>query len=248
MKNLKTLEGTKQVFDQYTDEDRQVWKALYGRQQPSMENFFAQEYMTALADIGLDDGEIPNFDKINNVLGTSTRWGLHGVKEIVEIEDFLDLMMSRSFPATTWLRTMTQLDYLEEPDMFHDVLGHVPLLNNSSFASFLHQLGKIGTEFDHSPKALTMIQRMYWFTVEFGLIEQNGLKAYGAGVISSHGELLNFQSDVSIKKPFDAKEIMATDFRSDIVQPIYYVIDSMDQLNESLKDVRGIIELEIGEA
>lgn len=244
---MKTLDGTKQVFKHYTDEDRQVWKALYDRQEPSMEKYFAKEYMTALGEIGLDDGEIPNFEKINEVLGTSTQWGLHGVKEIVEIEDFLDLMISRSFPATTWVRTMSQLDYLEEPDMFHDVLGHVPLLNNPSFASFLHELGKIGTEFNHNPAALTMIQRMYWFTVEFGLIEQNGLKAYGAGVISSHGELLNFQSDASAKKRFDTKEIMATDFRSDIVQPIYYVIDSMDQLNESLNDVRRIIETETRE-
>jgi len=240
MKNIKTLNKGEQVFENYSAEDREVWRTLYNRQLPNFK-YFSQHYLDAIAAVGLDDGNIPNFKKIENVLQGSTGWRLSGVEEIVDLDGFLDLMKKRCFPATTWIREMSQLDYLEEPDMFHDVLGHVPLLNNSNFANFLQALGAVGHEFCDDEQALIMVQRMYWFTVEFGLIDENGVKGYGAGIISSPAEIEHAMGAGSEKRPFDVEEIMDTDFRTDVLQSVYYVIDSLEQLYESIDTVREVI-------
>jgi len=242
MKDQKTLQNGQQVFDHYTAEDHEVWKILVERQLPNLQAHASKEYLRCLDILRFGNGKIPNFRKMEEALSWRTGWALHGVEEIVDIEPFLRLMVLKHFPATTWIRGRHQIDYLEEPDMFHDVFGHVPLLADEHFSGFLKALGVLGRQFMHEPKALLMVQRMYWFTVEFGLIDEDEVKAYGAGVISSPGELAHFQTETAVKRSFSVKEISETDFRTDIIQPLYFVIDSLEQLYQSVDEFRVLLE------
>lgn len=141
---------------------------------------------------------------------------------------------------------MSQLDYLEEPDMFHDVFGHIPLLSNKAYCDFFHGIGEIAMEHIDSPKAIDLLGRIYWFTVEFGLIrEKDNLKIYGAGIISSHGETEHSISNETPKFDFDVATIFHTDYRTDIMQDKYCVIDSFDQLYHSLAEIRKLLTREL---
>ena len=145
------------------------------------------------------------------------------------------MLASRVFPATCWLRTMEELDYLEEPDMFHDVFGHAPLLSNTSFAVFMEAFGKLALQWVHHPEALKMLSAFYWFTVEFGLLSEDGtIKIFGSGIISSVGETQHVLHDQSLKVPFDIQSMMSTPYRTDKVQERYFVIDSFEQLCNAL--------------
>src|SRR5690606_38621470 len=136
----------------------------------------------------------------------------------------------------------SQLDYLSEPDMFHDVFGHVPLLTNQWFCDFFKTLGIIGTRHIHNEQIITMLGRMYWFTVEFGLLETAGeRKIYGAGIISSHGETKFALSDTPAHIPFDAEQIMNTDFDKENIQEKYFVMDSFQQLYDAQVTIESII-------
>lgn len=242
MKSQKTLRAGKQLYEMYNDEDFEVWETLVERQLPALQKAASADYLRCLELLNFQNGKIPSFQKIRKTLLAGTAWQLHGVEEIVEIEPFLWLMTEKKFPATTWIRAKEQIDYLEEPDMFHDVFGHVPLLADERFAGFLQGLGDLGIQFLKYPQAQVMVQRMYWFTVEFGLImEPDGLKAYGAGIISSPGELAHFQTDKPEIRPFGVKEIVSTDFRTDIIQPKYFVIDSLEQLYQSKEELQTIL-------
>lgn len=235
MKNQSTLNQGKQIFENYTAEDQRVWETLLRRQMKHQENF-SRFYLQAMEDTDLDVPALPQFTRINTTLQKSTGWSLVGVKEFVPLKDFFAFMKERKFPCTTWLRGLKNLDYIEEPDMFHDVFGHVPLLSNSDFARFLQYFGAIALRHAPSPEILTRFQRLYWFTVEFGLIrENNQVKAYGAGIISSPKEVLNFKRKEVLIEDFNVEKVVNTSFRTDVVQSQYFIIDSFDQLYHSLK-------------
>ncbi len=243
-RKLKTLNNGHQIFENYTQDDLWVWTKLLKNQKPNFQ-YFSEEYLDCMHKIGLHKVEIPNFEEINSRLHAANGWGIFGVMEIVEIEDFLNFMNKKRFPATTWVRGKEEMEYLEEPDMFHDVFGHTPLLMNRDYANFLYELGMIGLRFKEHPEITKMVQRVYWFTVEFGLINEKGnLKAYGAGVISSEGELLNSLSSRSEKRTYDVLEVIKNDFRTDIFQSKYYVIESFEDLYNSLETLRNFFEEE----
>lgn len=183
---------------------------------------------------------------MNKILSRQTGWGLEVVAGIIPEKEFFPLLANKKFPATTWLRKKSQLDYLEEPDMFHDVFGHVPLLTDKNFCDFFEEVGKLGVKYIDNVKILAMLGRIYWFTVEFGLIREKGnLKIYGAGILSSHGETKFCLSDVPAHFAFDAKVIMDTPFQNDRIQDKYFVIESFRQLYDSAEVIRKIIEAEI---
>lgn len=141
---------------------------------------------------------------------------------------------------------MEELDYLEEPDMFHDVFGHVPLLSNTHYTDFFEAISHIALEHINNPKAIELLGRIYWFTIEFGLIrEADELKVYGAGIMSSYGETKNSLSDKTEKFDFDVAHIFDTDFRTDILQDKYFVIDSYQQLYSSIPEIRKQLELRL---
>ena len=174
----------KQAYNKYTDEDFKVWHILFERQMEQIPDVASQEYIAGLQKIKFTASEIPHFERTNVLLNELTGWRLHVVEGLIPNKEFFELMANRNFPASTWLRTIAQLDYLEEPDMFHDVFGHVPMLTNQPLCNFLAELSRIALRFIDNPHAIEIISRLYWFTIEFGLINENGkLKIYGAGIL-----------------------------------------------------------------
>lgn len=239
----------KQQFDLYQPEDLDVWKTLFSRQFDNLQNKSCQEYLDALKQMEevLSEDQLPNFEKMNKWFEQSTKWNIECVPGLIPVEDFFKLLSEKKFCSSTWLRSKEQLDYLEEPDMFHDIFGHVPLLSNPVFSSFMHEFGRLGISMAHDETRLIMLQRLYWFTIEFGLIQQNGLKIYGAGIASSFGESNSSLSGEAEKQQYDIEKVLYTPFKTDEVQSIYFVIESFESLFESIeylaKQWRGATKL-----
>lgn len=230
---------TQQVYSDYTEEDFQVWKTLYNRQSALLQSTASAEYLKALEVIGFSAEKIPDFKEIETALQPLTGWSLQTVPNISEQKDFFTFLSQKKFTATCWLRKMEQLDYLEEPDMFHDVFGHVPLLSNKHYTNFFEAISHIALEYIDNPKAIELLGRVYWFTIEFGLIREAGkLKLYGAGIISSYGETENCLSANTEKFDFDVERVLNTSFRTDILQERYFVINSYEQLYASISELR----------
>ena len=179
---------------------------------------------------------IPRFDQLNEVLGAATGWTLVGVEGLLPELDFFDHLANRRFPVTWWIRRPDQIDYIAEPDLFHDLFGHVPLLMNPVFADYMEAYGRGGVK-AHAigPDALQNLTRLYWYTVEFGLIDTlDGLRIYGAGIVSSKGEsLYSLESAAPNRIGFDLQRIMRTKYRIDTFQKTYFVIDSFEQLMQA---------------
>ncbi len=237
---------TEQVYSNYTAEDFHVWKTLYNRQMATLRTTVSQAYLDALNVVGFNANEIPDFKKVDARLKPLTGWGIQVVPNISPQKEFFEFLTKKKFTATCWLRTFEQLDFLEEPDMFHDVFAHVPLLSNKAYCDFFHGIGEIAMEHIDNPKAIEMLGRIYWFTVEFGLIREKGeLKIYGAGIISSHGETEHSLHDKTKKFDFDVATIFHTSFRTDIMQDKYCIIDSFDQLYHSLPEIKRLLSKEL---
>lgn len=242
MKRYPMVAGMRQDHDAYTAEDYLVWKTLFERQMPLLQQVVAPEYLEGVAAIGFRADEIPRFEDVDKALMAATGWSLVVVPGIIAEADFFQLLAQRRFPATTWLRTMPQLDYLPEPDMFHDVFGHVPLLMHPHFTGFFQALGQIGLEQSARPEVVEMLGRLYWFTVEFGLIRTQGqTKIYGAGIVSSHGETKFSLSDVPAHLPFDVRTVMHTPYLNDRIQDKYFVIESFEQLVGLVDEIRSVV-------
>ncbi len=237
---------TEQIYSNYTAEDFHVWKTLFNRQMAILKPLLSKEYLKAIDIVGFSAEEIPDFKKVDAALKPLTGWSLQVVPNISAQQEFFEFLTKKKFTATCWLRTFEQLDFLQEPDMFHDVFGHVPLLSNPAYCDFFHGIGEIAMQYIDSPKAIELLGRIYWFTVEFGLIREKGeLKIYGAGVISSHGETENSLSDKTSKFNFDVHTVFNTSFRTDIMQDKYCVIDSFDQLYHSLPEIKRLLPKEL---
>lgn len=232
----------KQIYGNYNKEDFEVWKILYERQMKNLPDAASKAHLEGLQKVNFVADEIPHFDQTNTELSALTGWRLAVVPGIVPDYTFFELMTNKRFPATTWLRKMEELDYLEEPDMFHDVFAHVPLLSNQSFVNFLEELSKIGLQYVGNDYAIEILSRVYWFTVEFGLIqEENGLRIYGAGILSSAGETKYSLSDKPPKHDFDVRTIANTDYRKDVFQERYFVIQSYEQLYGSIPEIKEVL-------
>lgn len=234
----------RQEYSNYTSEDHNVWSILFSRQMNALAANAASEFIEGVERVGFTEERIPDFNEVNARLLALTGWQLEVVPGIIPQKEFFELLAQKKFSATTWIRRMDQLDYLEEPDMFHDVFGHIPVLSNTDFCKFLRGLSDIALKNIDNPEAVEMLGRIYWFTIEFGLIRQDGvLKIYGAGIASSIGESKHSLSDKTEKIPFDVRTILETGFRNDVMQDKYFVIDSFAQLFRSLP----LIESELAE-
>jgi phenylalanine-4-hydroxylase len=246
MKTYALKENLKQDYALYTAEDFLVWKTLFERQMILLKELASSEYLESIKTVGFCAEKIPDFKALNEILGKETGWSLEVVEGIINEEDFFVLLSHKKFPATTWLRKLSELDYLPEPDMFHDVFAHVPLLTNQQFCDFFKAIGDLGVKHKQFPEVLVMLGRIYWFTVEFGLIqEKDKLKIYGAGILSSYGETKFSVSSKPTHLPFDAETIMNTAFENDKIQDKYFVIDSFDELYRSIALIEKIVEKEI---
>ena len=238
----------RQIYENYTEEDFKVWQILYDRQIQNLPSAATKDYMEGLEATNFVRDRIPSFDETNEILEKITGWRLAVVPGIVPDYTFFELMSNKRFPATTWLRKMSELDYLEEPDMFHDVFAHVPLLTNQAFVDFLEELSKIGLHYCGNDYAIELLSRIYWFTVEFGLIRENGeLRIYGAGILSSAGETKYSISDEPPHYEFDVATIMNTSFRKDVFQDRYFVIESYEQLFSSIPEIKAFLKEKVAE-
>jgi len=240
---MKTQRPTTQVYSNYTEQDFLVWKTLFNRQMEVLTPIVSTEYLKALEVVKFNSDKIPDFAEVNKLLEPITGWSLHVVPNISPQKEFFEFLSQRKFTATCWLRSMEQLDYLEEPDMFHDVFAHVPLLSNQAYVGFFKGISDIALKHIDNPRAIELLGKIYWFTIEFGLIKENNqLKIYGAGIISSKGETECCLSNKVVHQPFDVQTIFNTDFRTDILQEKYFIVDSFEQLYNSLPEIESLLK------
>ena len=222
-----------QPWDGYSADDHATWATLYARQREVLAGRASREFLQAQDAMGMTPHAIPKFSELNTVLQAATGWTLMGVEGLLPELDFFDHLANRRFPVTWWIRRPDQVDYIEEPDLFHDLFGHVPLLMNPVFGDYMAAYGRGGVK-AHAigADALQNLTRLYWYTVEFGLIRQDdGLRIYGSGIVSSKGESIHaLESEAPNRIGFDLERIMRTRYRIDDFQKTYFVIDSFDQL------------------
>ena len=214
--------------DLYADEEQAVWRLLVQRQRALAERYACTEFLAGLDAIGLGD-TIPDFAEVNARLEPRTGWRIVGVPGLIPDAAFYDHLAHRRFPVTVWIRKREEIDYLVEPDLFHDFYGHVPLLTNPVFADYMQDYGRRGVEAGPNVHRLA---RLYWFTVEFGLIRtERGLKAYGAGILSSAAEVKHAIEGKRVERlPFDASVAMNRPYEIDRLQNAYFVLDDFRQL------------------
>lgn len=231
-----------QHYSTYTQEDFAVWALLFDRQMQLLSTHAYSRYLDALPVIGFRPGEIPDFTVTNDRLRPLTGWQLKVAPELVPQDTFFALLASGVFPATCWLRTPAEIDYIEEPDMFHDVFGHIPLLTDTTYATFMKGFGQLAIKWLQVPEAIDLLGRIYWFTIEFGLIrEQHSIKVFGAGIISSAEETRHALGGEAPYLPFDITTMLHTGYRTDTVQPVYFILESFEQLCCSLAEIDSIL-------
>ena len=218
----------------YTPEEHGIWRTLFARQAKLLRDRAAPEFLDGVARLGVAADGIPDFRRLNDVLGEATGFQVVAVPGLVPDDVFFEHLAHRRFPSTCFIRTQAQLDYIEEPDVFHDIFGHVPLLVNPVFADYMEAYGKGGLA-ALKRGTLHQLSRLYWYTVEFGLIQTSaGLRIYGAGIVSSKGE-----SEYCLDHPapnrlgFDLVRVMRTKYRIDAFQETYFVIGGFAELFEA---------------
>jgi phenylalanine-4-hydroxylase len=230
---IYTTAVVEQPWEQYSATDHEVWRTLFCRQRELLKGRACREFIECQQAMGIGEDKIPKFAELNTLLGASTGWTLIGVQGLLPELDFFEHLANRRFPVTWWIRRPDQLDYLSEPDLFHDLFGHVPLLLNPVFADYMQAYGKGGVKAHGiGPEALAQLTRLYWYTVEFGLINTDeGLRIYGSGIVSSSGEShYSLESPAPNRIGFDLLRVMRTRYRIDTYQKTYFVIDGFEQL------------------
>jgi phenylalanine-4-hydroxylase len=219
-----------QHWDAYTAEDHEVWGILYRRRMAELADTASQVFLDGAAAIGLDGDHVPDLAKVNARLDARTGWNAVPVSGFLPAPEFFACLSQRRFPTTVTVRPKHQLEYLPEPDIFHDVFGHVPLHSDPVFADFLQTFGAVAAR-ARTPDETTQMARLFWFTVEFGLIRERGAtRIYGSGLISSAGDAANALSDKCERRPFTLDAVLQQHFEIDRLQDVLFVLDSFDQL------------------
>ena len=221
----------------YTPEQHSVWAELVRRRMPQLADHACAEYLDGFHQIGLREDTIPNLAEVNRRLGPRTRWNATPVSGFLPPDAFFEMLAARKFPTTTYIRTRDSLEYTPEPDIFHDVFGHVPMHAHPVFADFLERYGRICAAIPSEDKdKLERMGRLFWFTVEFGLIRQDGeIRVYGSGLISSHGECTRVLAGGCEVKNFDLDAVLNQEFQTSEMQPVLYAVESFDQIYEATK-------------
>jgi phenylalanine-4-hydroxylase len=224
-----------QNYDSYTADEQAIWRTLYQRQLGLMAEHAAPEFVAGLRLLGADANHIPVLAETSERLQRMTGFEIIGVPGLIPEADFFAHLAERRFPVTVWMRRRDELDYLVEPDLFHDFFGHVPMLAHTVFANFIQAYGAIGARAS-SPAQLKMLARLYWYTVEFGLVATaRGLRAYGAGILSSSGETVYAtRASGPARIGFDLQRVLCTNYLIDAYQKTYFVLDDIEQLFDSV--------------
>jgi phenylalanine-4-hydroxylase len=224
----------KQEYEDYTPEQHAVWAELVRRRLPQVEEYACQEYLEGVEIIGLRRDRIPNLAVISERLEPRTGWNATPVSGFLPAGAFFEMLAARKFPTTTWLRSRDSLDYIPEPDIFHDVFGHVPMHSHPVFADFLQHYGSVCARIEDK-LVLERLGRLFWYTVEFGIMRRGGkIKVYGSGVISSHGECTNVIEGGCEVRPFDLDTVLETPVKVDELQKVLFAIESFDEIYEAM--------------
>lgn len=220
-----------QGWSRYTAEEHAVWRTLFERQSRLLPGRACDEFIHGMQNLPIGPQEIPDFEKMSKVLRQQTGWEVVAVPGLVPDDVFFEHLANRRFPAGQFIRKPHELDYLEEPDVFHDVFGHVPMLMNPVIADYIQAYGEGGLRAKRLG-VLENLARVYWYTVEFGLIRQpDGLRIYGAGIVSSATETrFSVEDDSPNRVMFDLERVMRTRYRIDDFQETYFVLNHLDEL------------------
>jgi phenylalanine-4-hydroxylase len=236
----------------WTDEENQIWHDLMARQLECIEGKACKEYFDGLDKLQMPTDRVPQLSEISEVLLDTTGWQCAEVPALINFEEFFKLLSVKKFPTATFIRRREHFDYLQEPDIFHEIFGHCAMLTNPAFSEFTHKYGQLGLAATKQERVY--LARLYWFTVEFGLMRQNDeLRIYGGGILSSPGETeYAINSEVPIRSDLDVLDVLRTPYRIDIMQPKYFVIDGIEQLFEMsqmdlMKYVREAMKLGLHE-
>ena len=223
----------------YDTENHDVWRTLYERRMATLQETGSSVFLDGMRTIGLSPERVPDLASVNARLGARTGWAAVGVRGFIPAAQFFRCLSQRRFPTTLIVRPRAQLDYLPEPDIFHDVFGHVPLHSHPVFADFLQRFGHLATE-SRTEEETAQMARLFWFTVEFGLIRERGAtKIYGSGLISSHADAANALGATCERRPFELDAVLSQTFEIDKLQTVLFVVDSFDQLFEAVETIRG---------
>lgn len=223
-------EFIEQRWHDYTAEQHDVWRVLYERRMADLKTSGSEVYLRGAERIGLCPDCVPDLAVVNAKLAELTGWRAVPVTGFIPAPEFFRCLAVRKFPTTITVRPREQLDYLPEPDIFHDVFGHVPLHASPAFADYLQRFGQIACRAEREEQIRGMA-RLFWFTVEFGLVRESGrVKAYGSGLISSHADCANALGSDCERRPFSVDEVLAQEFEIDHVQQVLYVIDTFGLL------------------
>lgn len=231
----------KDGFVNWSEQENKTWAALVERQTEIVNGRACAEFMQGLEILNFSSGKVPQIPELNKILESYTGWGVEPVPALIQPQEFFNLLANKKFPAATFIRIPEEMDYLQEPDIFHEVYGHTPLLTNQAYGDFMEQFGKLALKAE--PKQRRQLFRLFWFTIEFGLLKTDkDLRAYGGGILSSPGETKYFLTDESEKLPFDILSVLRTPYRIDIMQPVYFVLNKFDDLFSILDaDVLGLL-------
>ncbi len=218
----------------YSKTENETWTFLLHRQKELVKTRASKEFLKGVDLLNFGD-HIPQHFEITEILKGHTGWGVEHVPALIQPDHFFSLLAHKKFPAANFIRTPEDIDYIQEPDVFHELFGHCPLLTNAAYAEFMHQYGLLALKAD--AKTRMRMFRLFWFTIEFGLIRESGeLKAYGGGILSSKSEVIySVESDVPDRRELNPLDALRTPFRIDILQPVYFVINSYDELFDIIK-------------
>ena len=226
-----------QDHDAYTPEQHGVWQALVQRRMTQLREHACAEYLDGLQLIGLREDRLPRLAEVSRLLAPRTGWASTAVSGFLPADAFFEMLAARRFPTTTWLRSRESMDYTPEPDIFHDVFGHVPMHAHPVFADFLQHYGATCARVIEDKDALERLGRLFWFTVEFGLIRQRGeIKVYGSGLISSHGECSRVLNGGCEVRDFELEAVMNQEMQTSEMQPVLFAVESFEQIYEAAKE------------
>ncbi len=232
-----------QDWPAYSVEDHAVWQTLYARRMETLALTGSAVFLEGAATIGLGPDEVPDLRRVNARLAARTGWSAVPVSGFLPAREFFACLAERRFPTTVTIRSMAQLDYLPEPDIFHDVFGHVPLHAHPVFADFLQRFGQAASR-AVTEEQVEAMARLFWFTVEFGLVQEGGrVKVYGSGLISSHGDAANALGPQCERRPFSLAAVLAQPFQIDRLQDVLFVVDDYAQLFQAVEEAGVALDI-----
>lgn len=233
----------KQGLISYTTEENETWTILFERQLDIIKNRACDEFINGISLLEMSSAKIPQCPEMNQAFKQTTGWSVKPVEAIIPAEEFFSLLTHRIFPAAAFIRRREELDYLQEPDIFHEFFGHCPMLTDPVYADFMQKYGEIALQANEQDR--NYLARLYWFTVEFGLLQTaKGLRIYGGGILSSKEETVySIESDIPVRKPLaDGLEALRTPYRIDMLQPVYYVAANYQEIYSLMQnDILGLV-------